>query len=133
MKLSKAVFVIIGAIWIIIWLNFLGRDLFKKGGLKDYARLLKMNTEERRAFAYGDTLYGLLRLVKKSIPNGSAYRFVDNEEYSISYRRAVYYLYPLLQSDKADYIVVYGRPDYKEKGYAFFAGFDKDNFILKKM
>ncbi len=132
MKINKTIIIrTVFAIWIVLWVNFILRDLFRKGYFYDYMALIKRGAEGKRSYVYGDYLYPLLRLSKQKLPFGSTYRFIDDEEYSINYRRAVYYLYPLLQSDKPDYILVYNST-YRKKGYTIFAELDSNRYILKR-
>ncbi len=132
MKINKTIITrAVFAIWIILWVNFILRDLFKKGYFYDYMALIKRDTEGKRSYVYGDYLYPLLKFSKQKLPGGSTYRFIDDEKYSINYRRAVYYLHPLLQSDKPDYILVYNST-YRKKGYTIFAELDSNRYILKR-
>ena len=133
MKIDKTVLIRAAfAVWIILWINFILRDLFKKGLFYDYAALIKRDAEGRRSYVYGDYLYAFLRLSKQKLPAGSTYSFIDGKEYSIDYRRSAYYLYPLLQSDKPDYILVYNTA-YQKKGYTLFAELDSNRYILKRV
>lgn len=132
MKINKTIIVrAVFAIWIILWVNFILRDLFGKGYFCDYMALIKRDTEGKTSYVYGDYLYPLLKFSKQKLPVGSTYKFIDDEEYSINYRRAVYYLYPLLQSDKPNYILVYNT-SYRKKGYTIFAELDSNRYILKR-
>ena len=132
MKINKIIIIrAVFAIWIILWVNFILRDLFRKGYFCDYMALIKRDTEGKTSYVYGDYLYPLLKFSKQKLPVGSTYRFIDDEEYSINYRRAAYYLYPLLQSDKPDYILVYNTI-YRKRGYTIFAELDSNRYILKR-
>lgn len=112
---KKTITVILVIIWAVAWCNFLMRDLFKKGRLRDYGILIKRNAEEKRSYTYGDDFYGFLKHAKSAIPPGASFGFTGPKEYSLERRRAVYYLYPLLESPGPDYIL------------------DCKNFVLRKI
>lgn len=133
MKLDKRNIIrLIFAIWIVLWINFILRDLFRKGYFYDYKTLIKRDEEGRRSYVYGDYFYSFLKFVKEKLPQGATYKFMDEKDYSLDYRRTVYHLYPLLQSDNPDYILAYNLPDYQKSGYELFAKLDNNRFILRK-
>ena len=43
-----------------------------------------------------------------------------------------YYLYPLLEEDSPDFILVFNKPGYSRAGYGMYADFGEKSFILKK-
>lgn len=134
MKINKMIIIrIIFIIWAILWINFILRDLFKKKYLKDYMILIGRNEDSRRSYVYGDSFYEFLKFSKNKLSPQSTYRLIGVKDYSIEYRRAVYYLYPIIESDKADYILVFNKNGYKERGYLRFAALDDSRFILKKI
>jgi hypothetical protein len=104
------------AVWIILWANFLMRDLFRGGSLRDYKRLMRKNSEERRRYTYGERFYDFLNFAKDKIPPGSTYKFAGpgtllQGERSLMYRRGVYYLYPLIEEAAPDYYLLFYRED----------------------
>jgi len=99
-------------IWIVLWVNFILRDLLKKGDLRDYLALVKKSGDRKRAYVYGENFYDFLIFAKKHIPPGKSYKLEGPGNLSLMARRAVYYLYPLVESDKPDYILVFD----EEKG-----------------
>jgi len=94
-------------IWITLWVNFTLRDLFKKGDLRDYSALVKKSGDRKRAYVYGENFYDFLTFAKKHIPPGKSYRFEGPGDLSLMARRAVYYLYPMVESENPDYILVF--------------------------
>ena len=133
----KYVPVIIFCAWIALWINFVARDLVKKGDWHDYLMLLGKNAEYKRSYTYGDDFYAFLRFAKYLIPPEAKYEFVGlanpfGGDPILDYRRGVYYLYPLLESNDPDYVLVYKLPDYERKGFNLYAGFNEGSFILKK-
>jgi hypothetical protein len=96
---------IIIIIWLVLWINFLARDLFVHGYLRDYSELLNRDAEGKRAYTYGDDLYKFLKFAKSAIPLNNSYKLIGLENLSLAHRRAIYYLYPLIEKDKPDYVL----------------------------
>jgi hypothetical protein len=123
--------IILLIVWIIFWINFNMRDLFKRGLIKDYRALISKNYEGKISYTYGDDFFELLKFVKKNMPKNSTYKFIGIEEGSLESRRGIYYLYPLLQSKTPDYIIVY-KERTQVPGYRVFKKLDNNRFILKR-
>lgn len=123
---------IVIAIWIILWINFIIRDLFVRGTFYDYVSLIKRNENERRAYVYGDDFYQFLEFSKRELPSYATYDLISVEDLSLKYRRAVYYLYPLLESRAAEYLLVYNKSEYSNLHYRLFARHDDTGVILRK-
>jgi len=133
MKIDKQkIVVVVLIVWSILWVNFIRRDLFKGGTLKDYGTLVKRGQDSRRSYVYGDNFYSLLTFASRNLPPSATYSIEGVEDLSLKYRRAVYYLYPLLESRNADYVLVYNKPNYKRAGYGVFKRVSSFAFILKK-
>lgn len=105
MKIDKNITKIVVLIWFLVWINFVFRDLFGHGHLRDYIELIKRDAEGRRAYTYGDNLYEFLKFTKDTMPPGRTYKFTGIKPLSLAHRRAVYYLYPLLEKDNPDYML----------------------------
>ncbi len=99
------------AVWVGLWLLFIARELFVKDNLRDYRTLATRTLEEKHAYVTGDRLYGFLKSCKENLPPRATYRLIGIEEGSIEKRRAVYYLYPLIESSDPDFILAYGNTD----------------------
>lgn len=123
---------IIFSVWIIIWISFTLRPLFKEGYLKQYLSLIGKSLEERRAYIYGEDLYKFLNYCLKNLPIPSTYRLVGVKSDSIDYVRAIYYLYPHLKTEEHQFILVYGIYDFKQPGYSIFSSMNQRNFILRR-
>jgi len=117
--------------WIILWANFIGRDLIKRKRLKDYVVLAGSNAEEKYAYTYGKRFFELLEFGKKHIPEDAKYKFLGIERFSLASRRGIYYMYPSLEGKVTDYILVYeGKQDIP--GFRLFKKLDNKRFILKR-
>lgn len=123
---------IIFSIWIIIWISFIIRPLFKQSYLKQYFSLIGRSLEKRRSYIYGEDLYAFLNYCLKNLPSSSTYKLVGLKSDSIDYARASYYLYPYLKNENPQFILVYGLRDVKEFGYSIFSSMNERNFILKR-
>jgi len=126
----KNIIKIICLIWILLWINFILRDLFHRGTFYDYKNMVGKDAEARRSYVYGDDLYEFLKFSKDKIPSSTTYDLVGVEDFSIEYRRSVYYLYPLLEDGDAEYLLVYNKPSYRNVRYKRFADLDRNRFIL---
>ncbi len=130
--MANRVFRIIFLVWIVLWVYLIARELFIKKHVREYAILLSRDYEGKHSFVTGDRLYELLQASRKSIPQESTYRLIGFEDGSLDKRRAAYYLYPRLEKEPADYIIVYGLPEYFEAGYGIISQLDEKRAILKK-
>jgi len=120
-------------IWVILWVNFLTRDLYRRGHLKDYIVLASSDAVEKHAYTYGEDYYKFLNFAKTTIPEGAFYDFVGIHNSSLNARRGMYYLYPCLKSKTPEYILVYKPVKlYVKRGFRLHALLDKERFILKR-
>lgn len=129
--LLRLVFVV----WVVLWVNFMIRDLTKGGGFKEYKALLSRNAEGKVSYVYGDRLFEFLKFSKANLPKGAAYDTVGTElsvRDSADSRRAVYYLYPHMKVSGAEYLLVFDMPGYIRPGYDIFKVLDDRRFILHK-
>ena len=106
-EMNKKIFHILIAVWIILWINFIARDLFKSGDLRDYKALAAKDAEGKRAYTYGEQFYKFLKFVKQEIPEGESYKLVGVKNLSLAHRRAVYFLYPALEKVNPGYVAYY--------------------------
>jgi len=121
------------AVWIGLWLFFVARELVIKDNLRDYKALITRSLEDKHAYMTGEDLYRFLKFCKANLPGRATYRLTGLEKGSVNKQRAVYYLYPLLESGDPDFILVYGSCSAKEDGYMMFAGSSGFGCIMKKM
>jgi len=135
MKLNKKNIVkLICLIWFVLWCNFILRELFFRADLfNKYSKLLLKNEESRRSQVYGESFYAFLKFARANLRENSTFCLRGVESFSLEYRRAVYYLYPALESEKAEYILVYKNPKIKKLGYKKIASLNKESFILKRI
>ena len=129
---KKYIFSIAVIAWFVLWLNFLMRDLVFKGGFKKYASLFKASRYGKYEIVYGKSLFEFLAFVKESVPENSKYAFSGIEPLSLEWRRAIYYLYPMMASDRAEYILVFEKPSYTVSGYELLRKLDDGRFILRR-
>lgn len=127
-KILKIVFVI----WIILWIAFTVRELFRKGYFWDYKILVSRSLDGKRSYVTGDKLYGFLTFSNNVLPGGASYGWIGVEDGSIDKRRATYYLYPHLEKDNPDFILVYAEAHLSREGYGLFAKLDETRYILKR-
>ncbi|MBL7158812.1 MAG: hypothetical protein ISS91_04825 [Candidatus Omnitrophica bacterium] len=120
------------SVWFVLWVNFLVRDLFTKGQLAEHVEFLKASRHGKYEIVYGKRFFEFLTFVNESIPRGSDYNFRGVEPLSLEWRRGVYYLYPLMMSEDAEYLLVFEKPGYSMNGYKLFRKFDNGRFILKR-
>lgn len=134
MRNEKAYLVIrtVAVVWIALWINFIGRDLFRKGAFRDYLNLIPRSAEMRRSYVYGDDFFEFLSFAKRNLPEGASFRLEGIEPLSHDHRRAVYYLYPVRESDTAEYILVYRDPEYVPRGVRRVASLDKERYIMRR-
>jgi|GEM_PF-894525 len=119
-------------IWCILWLNFVARDLYRKGLLDEYKVLAKGDYEEKHAITYGERFYEFLKFVKNNVPEETFYDFAGLDDVSLDSRRGVYYLYPRTKIKHPIYVLVYEKPGYTKDGFAHYAALDNGRFILKR-
>lgn len=127
-KILKVFFVI----WGIIWVNFIARDLLRKGYLNDYQILIGRDEEGKRSYTYGDYVFEFLSFCESSLPSQAGYELIGIEEGSLDSRRAIYYLYPHIKKGGADYLLVFNRPDFRKTGYILYKKLDNSRFILRR-
>ena len=118
--------------WLILWVNFIARDLYKRGDLAEYKVLLKSDYEGKHARTYGERLYEFLSFAKNNIPSNAHYEFVGIKPRSLDSRRGIYYLYPCLKRGKPDYLLVYDTKGFRKSGFHIYAKLDETRFVLKK-
>ncbi len=103
--MTEANLKIIFAVWVALWAVFFVRELFIKNNIRDYEVLLSRTLEGKHAYVTGDKLYGFLSHCKKNMPDNAAYELVGIEEGALERRRAVYYLYPGIESKNPDFVI----------------------------
>lgn len=123
---------IIFAVWIIIYVFFFLRTLFKKNYIKQYFGLIGKSLEEKQSFLFGENFVKFLNYCLKNLSSSSTYKIVGIKTDSIDYARAIYYLYPNLKSENPDFILVFETNGFVEMGYTKLSSLDGNNFILKK-
>ncbi|MBN1527205.1 MAG: hypothetical protein JW919_06465 [Candidatus Omnitrophica bacterium] len=128
----KRIFAAFFAAWVVLWLMFAGRELFVKGAARDYAELLPRPLESKRAHVTGERLYKFLAFAREVMPEGASYELVGLEEGSLDKRRAAYYLYPRVEKDKGDFILVYNKDAALRGKYDEIGNIDASRHILKK-
>lgn len=118
-------------IWIILWLLFIIRPLFKQKYLEQYIKLIGKPLEERRAYVYKEELYDFLKFCQIHIPLGSTYKLVGLKEDSVDKVRAVYYLYPnIINLLEPQFILVFNLKNYREPAYRIYTLMNEANYIL---
>ncbi len=120
------------AIWIIIWVSLNVREIIFKGNLRDYKVLAHRSLEGKRAYVTGDKLYEFLVFCKDKLPEGAAYRWTETDKPDHARRRATYYLYPHLESEDAEFVLVFDEPFSVRSGYNTYSKLDDTRYILKK-
>ena len=118
-------------VWIVLWVNFMMRDLIKRGDLHDYKALIARDANGKKSYTYGDYSFEFLNFCKNTLPKSADYNFIGIEEFSLSQRRAIYYLYPHIKKQKADFLLVFNKPGFKRKGYVLYKKLDNSRFILR--
>lgn len=132
MKLKKQYIIFsIVILWVILWINFIARDLFKKKYFIHYKTLFFSSPRGKVAYTYGKDFFELLEYTKQNISETETYGFQGVPKFSIEMRRAVYYMFPSLQSSNPDYIMVYdGR--YNIPNYYIIKKLDNEMALLKR-
>jgi hypothetical protein len=123
---------IILAVWVIIWAIFLVRPLFKKDLIGDYSNLSKLSTEGKRAYVTGPELYEFIRVCNQSMPKPSSYGVIGIKKDSLEHRRVRYYLYPNVEKEEPEFLLIYGTKNYAREGYKVFKILDLDRYILRR-
>ena len=103
--MKNRLFIAFLAAWVIIWVSFNAREIFAKGGLNDYRRLLSRTFEGKRSYVTGDRFYEFLVLCNERLPAGAEYELTGVEKGSHDQRRAAYYLYPHMEKKDAEYLL----------------------------
>jgi len=132
--MNKRIFLrVVLAVWVIIWLVFLIRPYFKKGLLGEYSSLIRLSTEEKRAYVTGRDLYDFIKFCKESTKEPSTYRIAGLEKDSVEHRRFRYYLYPCVEISDPEYIFVYKVKDFPRDGYKVYGRMNPETYILRKI
>ena len=119
------------ALWIPVWVFFLVWPLRKdRVNLASTFRLIRADTETRRASAYGDEFYTFLRFCKDRLRVDSTFRLVGVDYASIDKVRAFYFLYPSLVAEHPQFILIYKTPAYHEDNSHAYARLNEGSFIL---
>lgn len=119
--------------WIATWLLFLARPYFKEGLLSEYFTLMKLSPEEKKAFILGPELHRFINYCKEYLRSPFTYKIIGLEGDSIDCRRTRYYLYPNIENKNPDFILVYKKSGFSEKGYELFKSIDAEQYILRKI
>jgi len=131
-KILKIAFLI----WLVLWANFILRDLFRKGDINDYKALLSRDSlEAKHSYVTGDVFYEFVKFCRDSLPPGSSYELIGMEKGSLTRRQAAYYLYPNLEEEGvSDFMLVYkaSRPG-PAGDYELFRSLDNERYILKRL
>jgi len=115
-----------------VWVFFLVWPLRKDPArLADTFRLMRADTETRRASAYGEEFHAFLRFCKDRLPTGSTFRLVGVDYASIDKVRAFYFLHPSLVAEHPQFILVYQSPDYRENNARLYTSLNSGSFILR--
>jgi hypothetical protein len=130
--MKKNILKIIFIAWLIMWALFTMRELVAKGQLKEYRTLLGLSLEGKYSHITGKELYELIALANNILPEGASYKLIGLEKGSIEKIRATYYLYPAIEKEGADYLIVYKTPGFKAEGYYDLKKLDDVRIILKK-
>jgi hypothetical protein len=113
-------------LFFLLWPNARNRDLWL-----EYATLIPSDAETRRAAIYGGDFFEFLEFCKRSLPVGSTFRLVGVTSQDIARVRALYYLYPCLQSESPLYTLVYRAPGFRQEGASICAALDTSRYVLR--
>lgn len=130
--MKHAILKIVFLVWVGLWLIFFARELFVKDNLRDYRALAGRDLDGKRAYVTGERLHAFLNFCKERLPKGATYRLDGIEDGSIEKRRAVYSLYPMLESPDPDYILVYGAMSAGHAGYSESASSEHGRILKKR-
>ncbi len=128
---QKTILKIALGIWLVLWVNFLLRDLIKGGRLKEYSALLGSDEKGRISYMFGPELSEFLDFCKRNCPEGATYSLVGVDEYSLEWRRSLYYLFPLVPDKSPEYYLVFGQKDFTPEGYVKYAICGNKGLIFK--
>ena len=120
------------AIWVVLWIFLLMREVFVKDGLHVYKTLACRSLEGKRAYVTGDSFYEFLVFCNDKLPEGAAYRWTKTDKPDHSRRRSTYYLYPHLEAEDAEFILVFNEPFSIRSDYEIFSKLDDTRYISKK-
>ena len=120
-------------LWVVLWINFMARDLSKKGDLEDYRALMSRNVAGKRAYAYDERLFQFFDFCKNATPASVTYDFIGIKEFSLDWRRGIYYLYPRTRGEDPKFLFVFDRPDFHKVEYKLYKKMDNSRFILERM
>lgn len=130
--MKRVVLKIIAVVWIVLWVVFIARELFVKGGAREYAALLGRPLEGKHAYVTGDELYGFIDFCRTAIPESATFAVEGLEKDSHDKRRFTYYLYPRMERPDADFICVYRLPERPRDGYRVAGTLAGKGYILIK-
>jgi hypothetical protein len=130
--MKNKIFRLILAVWVIIWVFFTMREIFIKANLRDYKVLLQRSLEGKKAYVTGDKFYQFLTFCNNKLPDGAGYMWVRMDKEDLDRRRASYYLYPHLEREDAEFVLIYGEPNVVKNDYEIFNKLDETRYILKK-
>ena len=130
--MKKSVYRVLLIIWAILWAVFAVRELVVKKNMRDYRALFSMPLEGKRAYITGKKLYEFIDFSNARLPGNASYRLMGVEDGSLDQRRAIYYLYPHIQKDNADFLLVFKGAHDIEGRYRIFAELDSERRILVK-
>ena len=88
---------------------FLVRGL-AKGGFKKLATLANLDASEKNSYILGDRLNVFLEDIKREMPPDATYKFSGTFDPHDHYR-LIYHLYPRVQSENPDYIIIVDEKD----------------------
>lgn len=119
-------------IWIAVWAIFLVRPYFKKGLFNDYRALLGLSLEGKRGYVTGEGLYDFIKFCNDAISAPATYNIIGLEEDPLGSRRAIYYLYPKIETPEPRFLFVYGVKNFSKESYSLFKSLSPDKYILKR-
>ena len=132
---ANKIFKIIVAVWVAVAIFFTVRGFIRekdKSTFRDYVTLARADWEGKRVFVFGKDLYEFARFCKLNLPEGAGYEIIGISEDSIDMPRLIYYLYPYIETDDPDFILIYKKPGFFIKGTHPYASLNKGSFILRR-
>ncbi len=120
------------AIWVIIWVSLNIREIVAKGNFRDYKILAHRSLDGKRAYVTGDSLYEFLVFCNDKLPAGATYRWTKTDKSDHARRRATYYLYPHMEAEDAEFMLVFEDPFRAGSEYEMYSKLDDARYILKK-
>lgn len=127
----KKIVLILFSIWIVLWVNFILRDLFVRGDFADYKVLLTRDRAGKTSYAYGDRLFKFLNFCKESLPEQASYALLGVEKLSLADRHVTYYLYPHIRKENPDFLLIFNTPGFNKEGYRSYKRLNEETFILR--